>query len=79
MIKRDKLDKKAAQGIFVGYNTISKAYKVFQPQIESMVINRYVHFVKNEEWNWEQKIQDSNQLNLPIANVEDQRNEDFGK
>ena len=30
-VKRDKLDKKAIQGIFVGYNTISKAYRVFQP------------------------------------------------
>ena len=28
-VKHDKLDKKAIQGIFVGYTTISKAYRVF--------------------------------------------------
>lgn len=33
-VKRDKLDKKAVQGIFIGYSTISKAYKVFQLERE---------------------------------------------
>nr|KYP45621.1 Retrovirus-related Pol polyprotein from transposon TNT 1-94 [Cajanus cajan] len=27
--KRDKLDKRASQGIFIGYSTVSKAYKIF--------------------------------------------------
>ncbi|RDX97932.1 hypothetical protein CR513_19224, partial [Mucuna pruriens] len=44
-VKHDKLDK-AIQGVFVGYNTISKAYKVFQPQTGSIVIN----MDRNEEW-----------------------------
>ena len=33
-IKRDKLDKRAEPGIFVGCNTISKAYRIFQPNIK---------------------------------------------
>jgi len=32
--KRDKLDKKALAGVFIGYNIVSKAYKIFQPQTE---------------------------------------------
>jgi len=31
-VKRDKLDKKAIPGIFVGYSSVSKAYKVYHPQ-----------------------------------------------
>jgi transposase InsO family protein len=31
-IKRDKFDKKAMPGIFVGYSTVSKAYKVYHHQ-----------------------------------------------
>ena len=34
-------------------NSITKAYKAFQPQIGNIVISRDVHFVENEKWNWE--------------------------
>jgi len=46
--KRDKLNKIALVGIFIGYNTISKTYKIFQPQTEKVVVNRDVHFVEDE-------------------------------
>ena len=47
------MDKRALSGIFIGYSSITKAYKVFQSQIGNIVISRYVHFVENEKWNWE--------------------------
>ena len=50
--KRDKLDKKAIPGIFVGYSLVSKAYKVYHPQTGNMTISRDVHFNEEEEWNW---------------------------
>ena len=53
-VKRDKLDKKAEVGIFVGYSTISKAYKVFQPHTSCVIVSRDVLFVGNEQWNWEE-------------------------
>ena len=31
-VKRDKLSEKAKLEIFVGYNRVSKAYKIYQPQ-----------------------------------------------
>ncbi|XP_049355210.1 uncharacterized protein LOC125819827 [Solanum verrucosum] len=31
-VKRDKLDKKAAPGIFIGYSNVSKVYNIFQPE-----------------------------------------------
>lgn len=52
-VKRDKLDKKAIPGIFVGYSKISKAYKVYHPQTRKMVITRDVHFNEDEKWDWE--------------------------
>ena len=51
-IKRDKLDKKAMQGIFVGYSDVSKAYKVYHPQTQKMVITRDVHFHEGKQWDW---------------------------
>jgi hypothetical protein len=32
---------------------VAKAYKVFQPQTGIIVISRDVHFMEDEEWNWE--------------------------
>ncbi|XP_047258878.1 uncharacterized protein LOC124891115, partial [Capsicum annuum] len=37
-VKRDKLDKKAEPGVFIGYSTISKAYKIFQPHTKKIMI-----------------------------------------
>ncbi|KAK9122098.1 hypothetical protein Syun_019715 [Stephania yunnanensis] len=61
-IKRDKLDKKATAGIFVGYSTISKAYGVFQPHTRKILISRDVHFMENEIWDWNGEKSASNLL-----------------
>nr|KYP70533.1 Retrovirus-related Pol polyprotein from transposon TNT 1-94 [Cajanus cajan] len=63
--KRDKLDKRASQGIFIGYSTVSKAYKIFQPQTGKIIISRDVHFLEDEEWNWN----DKRKTNLVSTNV----------
>ena len=52
-VKRDKLDKKATPGIFVGYSSVSKAYKVYHPQTGKMTVSRDVHFNEEQQWNWE--------------------------
>ena len=49
-IKREKLDKKAEEKIFIGYSSISKAYKIFQPNTKFFLISRDVHFMENDEW-----------------------------
>lgn len=51
-VKRDKLDKKAIPGIFVGYSSVSKAYKVYHPQTKNLTITRDVHFNEDEKWDW---------------------------
>ncbi|CAL5331407.1 unnamed protein product [Camellia sinensis] len=52
-VKRDKLDKKAEPGVFIGYSNISKAYRVFHPQTGKILISRDVTFMENEQWNWD--------------------------
>ncbi|KAL4016732.1 hypothetical protein IC575_024389 [Cucumis melo] len=51
--KRDKLDRRASPGVFIGYSSISKAYKNFQPQTGKIVVSRDVHFEEDEEWNFD--------------------------
>ena len=54
-IKMDKLDKKVEVGIFVGYSTISKAYRIFQPNTKKILISRDMHFMENDECDWKEK------------------------
>ncbi|KAA0059661.1 Retrovirus-related Pol polyprotein from transposon TNT 1-94 [Cucumis melo var. makuwa] len=51
--KRDKLDKRVSSGVFIGYSSISKTYKKFQPKIGKIVVSRDIHFVEDEEWNFD--------------------------
>nr|KYP56919.1 Retrovirus-related Pol polyprotein from transposon TNT 1-94 [Cajanus cajan] len=51
-IKRDKLDKKAEPGVFVGYSSVSKDYTILQPHTKKILISRDVHFMENEKWSW---------------------------
>ncbi|KAL0553407.1 hypothetical protein IC582_007302 [Cucumis melo] len=51
--KRDKLDRRASSGVFIGYSSINKAYKIFQPKTGKIVVSRDVHFVEDEEWNFD--------------------------
>ncbi|GMI94896.1 hypothetical protein HRI_003159000 [Hibiscus trionum] len=80
--KRDKLDKMAEPGIFVGYSSSSKAYKVYQPQTGKLIVSRDVHFVEDEEWSWndsEKRNQTMAELRfkLPVSDTEENRDEDW--
>ena len=55
-VKRDKLDKKAEPGVFIGYSNSSKAYKIFQPQNGKILVSRDVKFIEDRQWNWEESI-----------------------
>nr|KYP64079.1 Retrovirus-related Pol polyprotein from transposon TNT 1-94 [Cajanus cajan] len=56
-VKRDKLDKKAEPGIFVGYSLQSKAYRIYLPQSNKVIISRDVQFLEDKQWSWEEPIQ----------------------
>ena len=70
-VKREKLDKKAEVGIFIGYNNSSKAYRVFQPQTKKILISRDVVFMEDEEWDWNSK----NERRKAPANFQPEEND----
>jgi hypothetical protein len=53
-VKRDKLDKKSEPGVFIGYSSPSKAYRIFQPQNRRILVSRDINFMKDKQWKWEQ-------------------------
>jgi len=46
--KKDKLDKKTEAGIFVGYNVVAKAYRIYIPQRNKVLISRNVQFFESD-------------------------------
>lgn len=56
-VKRDKLDKKADPGVFIGYSSTSKAYIIFQPQNGKILVSRDVKFMENKQWSWEESME----------------------
>jgi hypothetical protein len=47
-VKKDKLDKKAKSGVFIRYNSPLKAYKIFQPQNEKILVSKDVNFMEDK-------------------------------
>jgi len=79
-VKRDKLDKKAILGFFVGYSTVFKAYRVYHPQTEKMTITRYVYFCEDEQWDWNNSQRIGGflqQVNKPFGDEEQQQAEEW--
>jgi hypothetical protein len=53
--KRRKLDDRGEKCIFIGYSEESKAYKLYNPLTNKVVVSRDVVFSEEESWNWNNK------------------------
>ena len=51
--KRTKLDEKAELGIFIGYSSVVKAYRVYNLKTKKVQISRNIRFDEKLIWNWE--------------------------
>jgi hypothetical protein len=50
--KRSKLDDKSEKYIFIGYDSNSKGYKLYNPDTGKTIISRNVVFDEEGEWEW---------------------------
>ena len=48
--QRKKLDDKSVKCIFTGYNSESKAYRLYDPLNNKMILSRDVEFLENQSW-----------------------------
>jgi hypothetical protein len=60
--KRKKLDDRGEKYIFIGYSETSKAYKVYNPITNKVMVSRDVIFNKNEAWTWSKNEANENVL-----------------
>jgi hypothetical protein len=50
---RQKFDGKAKKGVFVGFGSCEKGYRVYDLKSEKIVLSRSVIFNKDKSWSWE--------------------------
>ena len=50
---RAKLDDRSVKYVFVGYDAISKGYKLYNPSNNKVVVSSEVEFGEEASWNWE--------------------------
>lgn len=50
--RRTKLDDKSEKFVFIGYNTNSKGYKLFNPINGKIIVSRDVDFDEESSWQW---------------------------
>ena len=53
-VKLTKLDESSERCIFVGYNTMSKGYRLFSLKKNEVIISRDVQVDESASWNWEE-------------------------
>ena len=51
--KRITLEERAAIGIFLGYNNVVKAYRIYNLKTKRIQISRNVRIDEGLAWNWE--------------------------
>ncbi|KAM1012444.1 hypothetical protein ACFX15_041792 [Malus domestica] len=66
--RRQKLDVKSVKGVFVGYATCEKGYRVFDPCSRKLILSRDVVFDETISWNWKQNSEKS----IAITDIQDQ-------
>jgi hypothetical protein len=50
--ERSNLDDKSKRYIFIGYDSSSKGYKLYNPNSGKMVISRDAEFDEEDFWDW---------------------------
>jgi hypothetical protein len=61
---RQKWDSKAGKGVFVGYGSCEKGYRVYDLKSEKIVLSRSVIFSEDKSWNWGRN--QMNQMQMPL-------------
>ena len=69
--KRKKLDDKGVKCIFTGYCSESKAYRLYDPLNNKIILSRDVEFLENQSWYGLTDESVSTSSKVPIMSEED--------
>ncbi|KAG8502831.1 hypothetical protein CXB51_000478 [Gossypium anomalum] len=73
--RRTKLERRSALGIFVGYSSTKKGYRVYDPSTKKILVSRDIKFDEDKFWNWddsETSQLDEDQLDISLELAENE-------
>ncbi|KAG8481885.1 hypothetical protein CXB51_026674 [Gossypium anomalum] len=71
--KRTKLERRSVPGIFIGYSSTKKGYRVFDPSTKKTMVSRDVKFDEGRVWNWNDKDASLSEENQQDSNLPGQK------
>ncbi|KAK3008215.1 hypothetical protein RJ639_015033, partial [Escallonia herrerae] len=74
-MKRSKIDEKSEKYVFIGYDSRSKGYKLYNPSNGKIVVSRGVVFDEESAWEW--NIPQESYNTFPFLDVEEQEDDDM--
>ena len=80
-VKRDKLDYKAEMGIFLGYSSTSKGYRVFNLKTKKIMVSRDIKVDEAAVWNLEKneiEVEDVDQIGVTIPQIPEETEDEVG-
>ncbi|KAG8490933.1 hypothetical protein CXB51_014728 [Gossypium anomalum] len=80
--KRTKLEKRSMPGVFVGYSSVKKGYRIFDPLTKKIIVSRDVKFNEEGYWKWDGTNaslleEDQNSPNLQPTEIEAEAEDDY--
>ncbi|KAL0380608.1 UNVERIFIED_CONTAM: Retrovirus-related Pol polyprotein from transposon TNT 1-94 [Sesamum angustifolium] len=74
--KRHKLEEKTEKGIFLGYSTQSKGYRIYNLKTKKLIISRDVEFDEDAMWNWDEEKVERQSVMIPKETPSQQQHEE---
>ncbi|KAL0366816.1 UNVERIFIED_CONTAM: Retrovirus-related Pol polyprotein from transposon TNT 1-94 [Sesamum radiatum] len=74
--KRHKLEEKKEKGIFLGYSTQSKGYRIYNLKTKKLIISRDVEFDEDAMWNWDEEKVERQTVMIPKETPPQQQEEE---
>ncbi|KAL0383262.1 UNVERIFIED_CONTAM: Retrovirus-related Pol polyprotein from transposon RE2 [Sesamum calycinum] len=74
--ERHKLEEKTEKGIFLGYSTQSKGYRIYNLKTKKLIISRDVEFDEDAMWNWDEEKVERQSVMIPKETPPQQQQEE---
>ena len=68
--QRQKQDEKGVKCIFIGYNSESKAYRLYDPIDKKIIISRDVEFLENQSWDG--SVDESSRTSSKVSTIDEE-------
>ncbi|KAK4423086.1 Copia protein [Sesamum alatum] len=77
--KRAKLDNKSSKCIFLGVSEESKAYRLYDPLSQKIIVSRDLVFEEDKSWDWDKSQKETILVDLNQEDNEKESNKHYGE